>query len=265
MLVCSGGFIVDSTLGWRWTAWITLIPAATCGIICLLVIPETYHPILLQKRAARKRKETGNKAYHSLLDTSAPTLHTIVSKYLSRPFQMLLLEPILISITLYVAFIYGILYLFFEAYPISFGEVRGWKSTGVAALPLIAILIGVLLGVFLISYTTKVHYSQKQRDGRATPEDRLPPMMLGAVALPVGLFWFAWTSNPGISWVPQVMAGVPIGLGIMMIWSKYLLKLLSLVMSYFVRQGSKTISESTVWFPRACIFFLIQCVHNKIC
>lgn len=139
---------------------------------------------------------------------------------------MLLLEPILICITLYIAFIYGILYLFFEAYPISFSEIRGWKSSGVAALPLIAILIGVLCGVSFIAYTTKVHYSQKQMAGQATPEDRLPPMMLGAVMLPAGLFWFAWTSSPSVSWVPQVIAGVFIGLGIMLIWSKCIYRLL---------------------------------------
>ena len=40
-------------------------------------------------------------------------------------------------------------------------------------------------------------------------------MIIGAIALPIGLFWFAWTSDPKISWVPQVLATVLIGLGCM--------------------------------------------------
>jgi DHA1 family multidrug resistance protein-like MFS transporter len=104
------------------------------------------------------------------------------------------------------------------SYPISFGVVRGWKSAGVAALPLLGITVGVLFGCTLVGYTTKVHYSRRLKTGHIRPEDRLPPMMFAAVLLPVGLFWSAWTSSPSISWVPQAVAGVPIGMGIIVIW-----------------------------------------------
>ena len=57
-----------------------------------------------------------------------------------------------------------------------------------------------------------------QTGGKPVPEERLVPMIIGAFLLPVGLFWFAWTSSPHISWVPQVLAGIPIGTGIMMIF-----------------------------------------------
>lgn len=43
-------------------------------------------------------------------------------------------------------------------------------------------------------------------------------MIVGAFMLPIGLFWFAWTSSPHITWVPQVLAGIPIGAGILMIF-----------------------------------------------
>lgn len=44
-------------------------------------------------------------------------------------------------------------------------------------------------------------------------------MMIGALCLPVGILWFAWTSAPATHpnpW-PQIIAGVPIGLGIQLI------------------------------------------------
>lgn len=159
-------------------------------------------------------------AYTSQLDQNAPTAKDILTKYIFRPIQMLILEPILVCITIYISLIYGILYLFFTAYPISFGEVRGWKSAGIAALPFTGILVGVLLGCIFVAYCTRKYFVKrlKASGGQVIPEDRLPPMMVAAILLPVGLFWYGWTSDPHIHWAAQAFAGVPIGMGILVIW-----------------------------------------------
>ncbi|KAJ5220680.1 uncharacterized protein N7469_009567 [Penicillium citrinum] len=228
-----GGFVTQSHLGWRWTAWLTLIASSFFGIIALIIVPETYSPKLLQMRAARLRRETRNWALHSFLDEHEPSLGDIVYKYILRPFQMLAMEPILICITIYLALIYGILYLFFEAYPVSFSEVRGWKSEGVAALPFIGIMIGVLCGVILIIYTTKTRFARKlEKHGRVVPEERLVPMMIASILLPVGLFWFGWTSSPNVHWAPQVIAGIPIGMGILVIFMQGLNYIIDVYMMY---------------------------------
>ncbi|KAG2421854.1 hypothetical protein HFD88_005830 [Aspergillus terreus] len=228
-----GGFITDSYLGWRWTAWITLIASATFGSIALFIVPETYGPVLLQRRAARLRRETGNWALHSFLDEHRPTASEIVRKYLLRPVQMLFLEPILLLITIYLALIYGILYLFFEAYPVSFTEVRGWTNGGIAGLPFLGIMIGVLCGVALIIWQTKTRFARKlAKHGRVVPEERLIPMIPASILLPVGLFWFGWTSDRNISWVPQVIAGVPIGMGILVIFMQGLNYIIDVYMMF---------------------------------
>ncbi|KAH9909714.1 putative MFS multidrug transporter [Xylariomycetidae sp. FL2044] len=244
-----GGFLVDSYLGWRWTAWMSMIPSSFFGLISLVVIPETYAPVILQRRAARRRRETGDPAYRSLLDGQRPTAHDIVVKYLFRPFQMLAMEPILVAITVYISLIYGILYLFFTAYPISFHRVRGWRSDGVAALPFAAIMVGATLGSVFIGWTTNRHYSRKLQEGRAAPEDRLPPMMVGALLLPAGLFWFAWTSDPGIPWAPQVVAGVPIGAGILIIWMQGINYLIDVYLMFANSAiSANTLIRSTIGF-----------------
>lgn len=185
-LECSGGFVVESHLGWRWTAWLTMILAGAFGVLSFALIPETHHPSILQRRAARMRRETGHWAYHSQLDETTITARDILVKYLLRPCAMLVMEPILLFITIYISLIYGILYLFFVAYPISFREVRGWNNLGVASLPLLSVLIGVMLGSIGVAWSTRVWYQRKiAKFGKATPEDRLPPMMVGAVFLPV--------------------------------------------------------------------------------
>jgi hypothetical protein len=91
---------------------------------------------------------------------------------------MLVLEPILLLLTLYMALIYGILYLFFTAYPTSFQEERKWNS-GVGALPFLGITIGVLIGGAIIAYVTKTRFARKlKQQGQVVPEERLPPMIL---------------------------------------------------------------------------------------
>ncbi|KAI9761602.1 MAG: Citrinin biosynthesis cluster MFS transporter mrr1 [Candelina submexicana] len=227
-----GGFITKSYLGWRWTAYITLIMGSFFCSIALLVIPETYAPVLLQRRAKKIRFETKNWAIHARADENQVDFHNIAVRYLLRPFTMLVLEPILVLVTIYLALIYGILYLFFEAYPISFQEERKWNE-GVGALPFISILIGVVLGGTVIAIITKTRFARKmKKHGKVVPEERLPPMIIGAAVLPIGLFWFAWTSNPNIHWAPQVIAGVPIGMGILMIFLQGLNYLIDVYMMH---------------------------------
>jgi membrane-bound ClpP family serine protease len=42
--------------------------------------------------------------------------------------------------------------------------------------------------------------------------------MSSAVAIPIGLFWFAWTNSPSIHWLCSVAALVPFGFGLLLIY-----------------------------------------------
>jgi DHA1 family multidrug resistance protein-like MFS transporter len=89
-----GSYIVSSHLGWRWTGWVTMIVSAAIGLIALLTVPETFAPVLLQRKAAKLRHETKNWAIHSTLDESPVNLKSLMEKYLSKPIIMLVQEPI---------------------------------------------------------------------------------------------------------------------------------------------------------------------------
>ena len=238
-----GGFVTQSYLGWRWTAWFTLIIAAFFGTIAFFVCSESYAPVLLQRKAAKIRYETKNWAIHAPADENQVDIHSILHKYLYRPFIMLAMEPILILVTLYMAFIYGTIYLFFESYPISFQEERGWNG-GVGALPFIGIIIGVVIGVAIIVWNSNGRFKQKMiaNGGKPIPEERLIPMIIGAFLLPIGLFWFAWTSSPNITWVPQVLSGIPIGAGVQMIF----LQGLGYVIDVYLMHANSAIAANTL-------------------
>ena len=109
-----GGFVTQSYLGWRWTAWLTMILATLFGSIAMFIVPETYVPVLLTRKAQRLRYETKNWALHSKLEETPVDLKAFAVKYLSRPFVMLFLEPILTILTVYLSFVYGLIYLLFE-------------------------------------------------------------------------------------------------------------------------------------------------------
>jgi len=169
-------------------------------------VPETFEPVLLQQRAKRLRYETKNWTLHAKSEEKLVGLKVIAHNYLLRPFVMLALEPILVLVTLYMGFIYGFLYLCFEAYPISFQEECDWNM-GVGELPFIAITVGVLCGCGIIIFSTKVRFQRvREKFGKVIPEEWLISMMIGGVLLPAGMFCIGWTSSPSITWVPQVIS-----------------------------------------------------------
>ena len=86
-------------------------------------------------------------------------LSELVSKNFSRPLRILVTEPIVLLLSIYMAFIYGLLYLFLTAYPIVFQEIHG-MNPGVGGLPYFGMVIGMLLaGAYIVS--TQPSYNRK--------------------------------------------------------------------------------------------------------
>ena len=59
----------------------------------LLVIRETYSPVLLRKKAWKRRKETGDDRYWCRYDNKLSFLD-LMKVNLKRPFVMIVTEPI---------------------------------------------------------------------------------------------------------------------------------------------------------------------------
>lgn len=81
-----------------------------CGLfltLALIFVPETCAPVLLARRAKRLRFETGNWALHAKHEERRVDFKEIATKYLSRPAKMMIQEPILALITIYLSFVFG--------------------------------------------------------------------------------------------------------------------------------------------------------------
>ncbi|OBZ78053.1 putative transporter mfs2 [Grifola frondosa] len=118
----AGGFLAESFLGWRWIFWIMMIFAGTCTAIAIIFLPETFAPVLLQKKAQRLRKADpkANADVYAEHEKADWSLKGIIHRTLYRPIQMLMMEPILVLVTIYLSLVYGVLYALFEALPVIF-------------------------------------------------------------------------------------------------------------------------------------------------
>ncbi|KPM36018.1 putative MFS-type transporter [Neonectria ditissima] len=213
-----GGFLSESQ-GWRWLQGLMAIFTGVLWIVIALTVPETYAPVLLRRRANELSKMTG-RAYISKLDADRPPpriLHQFKTA-LVRPWVLLFKEPIVLLTSIYMAVIYGTLYMCFAAFPIVFQAGRGW-SPGVGGLAFTGIAVGVLIATLGSIWDNK-RFSRvvAENNGIASPEARLPPALLGAILLPIGLFWFAWTSSPSIHWVVPIIGSVFFAIGLVLVF-----------------------------------------------
>ena len=125
-----GGFLCESK-GWRWVFWVLTIvvcrshlpikitvndryQSGVVTVAALLLMKETYAPVLLARKAARLRKEQGSKA------DSQDSKHgvsigeeDILLRSITRPVKMFIFSPIVTAMCVYIAVAYGLLYILF--------------------------------------------------------------------------------------------------------------------------------------------------------
>ncbi|KAH0373826.1 MFS general substrate transporter, partial [Aureobasidium melanogenum] len=206
-----GGFTYQY-LGWRWTNWLVMILAGV-AFFFVAIVKETYGPTLLRKRAAKLRKETGDPRWWSRFDEKK-AFWPLLKVNLSRPFVLMVTEPICIFWDVYVAIVYGTLYLSFVAYPIVFQQQRGW-APGIGGLAFCGIGIGNLLTIILEPLCRRLINSHKKdpETGDIPPEAMVSVICIAAVSLAAGELWFAWTCTPNVHWIVPILAGIPFGAG----------------------------------------------------
>ncbi|EEQ30030.1 MFS siderochrome iron transporter 1 [Microsporum canis] len=213
-----GGFLGESA-GWRWVEGLLAIFSGTVWIIGSIFLPETYPPVLLRKRAQRLSKLTG-KVYASRMDIEQGKLSIgqAFQTALMRPWILLFCEPIVFLLSIYMAIVYGTLYMLFSAFPVVYQQYRGW-TPGIGGLAFLGVLGGILIAmvVNLLDSRRYAKVSQEYK-GFAPPEERLPVAIIGGIAIPIGLFWFAWTNGPQIHWIVSIIASAPFGFGMVLVF-----------------------------------------------
>ncbi|KAK9361119.1 major facilitator superfamily domain-containing protein [Lipomyces starkeyi] len=215
-----GGFIVTSYLGWRWTAYLTSIMGFSSFALVVYFMDETYPPQVLVEKAQFLRRETDNWCILARQEQSKFELSDLLEHNISRPLKMLFTEPILFLITLYTAFIYGILYLLLEAYPIIFYEGYG-MAFQISELPYLGVVVGQIFGgAMVVAFEPMTYKRIVANGGRPIPEIRLIPTMIGSMLFTIGMFWLTWSGayHRHVHWIVPTISGIFIGMGLISIF-----------------------------------------------
>ncbi|KAI0850093.1 MFS general substrate transporter [Daldinia vernicosa] len=213
-----GGFINYYT-NWRWTYYALIIWAFLELVMIVIFAPETYHPIRLREKARKLRKETGDDRWKSPMEKSTKSVVVTIGYSLLRPFELLIFEPMCLLLCLFSAILLGVLYLFFGAFPLVFGNTYGFNlwQTGLSFL-------GIFVGMIIAAATDPIWRRINQRlldqnDGIPEPEFRLPSAIAGAVLVPIGLFIFAWTAYAWVHWIGPIIGSAIFGSGTLLVFT----------------------------------------------
>ncbi|TFY58661.1 hypothetical protein EVG20_g8060 [Dentipellis fragilis] len=229
----AGAWIAERST-WRWVFWATTIADACVQLMGLLFLKETYGPVLLERRAATIRAELSederaHTRVRTIFEGEDRDWKAILKRALTRPFAMFAREPILDLISIYTAFLYGLLYLFITTLPEIFQQTYH-QPIGLAGLHYIALGLGLFTGAQIgaRSLDRSYKYFTAKNGGVSRPEYRLPQMMPATLILPAGLLLAGWTAHNHVFWfAPDV--------GIYLVGLSIILMNLTLAASTFLR------------------------------
>ena len=179
-------------------------------VLGLIYLRETYAPKLLNNKAAKLRKDSGNSAYHAEWEHPDRTLRKVLRASLIRPFRLLGTQPIIQALALYVAYLYGLMYLVLSTFPFVWENIYH-ESVGIGGLNYISLGVGFFLGAQICApINDRIYHKLKIRNNNeGRPEFRVPLMVPGAVIVPIGLFIYGWSSRREVHWiVPNIGAAI---------------------------------------------------------
>ncbi|KAJ8070434.1 hypothetical protein OCU04_000808 [Sclerotinia nivalis] len=207
-----GGYLTAAA-GWRWTFWIITIATGVVQI-GFLFMKETHLVTILERKTNRLRKETGNMALRSQYASDLPKSEIFKTAAL-RPAKMFFCSPIIAILSLYVAVIYGWLYLVMTTLTEVFESQFG-VSQGPVGLTFIGIGIGMFLGAICCQILLDRWAIRAAGGGEIKPEYRLPVMVLGGMVLPIGFFIYGWTAQYHIHFVVPILGTAVISFGLIL-------------------------------------------------
>ena len=162
-----------------------------------------------RRKAARARKQLIKEGFAESAERISDihtkgekrSMHSLFATNLTRPFKFLFTEEITMAAAAYNGFIYGVVYLFNEAFPLVFGPGGHNFNTGEWGLSFLGLALGAVIAAGFHPLQERYYLRRvAQNDGKGVPEARMGQARFGAFLLPISLFWFAWTSFPSVHW-----------------------------------------------------------------
>lgn len=183
----------------------------------MFFLRETYAPKLLYQKAEKLRKETGNTALHTEYEHPEKSLANTLKHSLVRPFRLLGTQLIVQVLALYMAYLYGLMYLVLSTFPMLW-ETRYHESVGIGGLNYISLGAGFFLGTQICApINDRIYRTLKKRNNNVgQPEFRVPLMVPGSILVPIGLFLYGWSAQYHTHWIVPNIGAAIFGAGVIM-------------------------------------------------
>lgn len=196
-----GGFISQNAT-WQWTFYTSSLLSVVIQLSGLLFLEETYPPLLLRRKKARKAKTTEVNTFYTEYDYLDEGRVQVLSTNLSRPFKLLATQPIIQVLALYNAYLYGNIYILYADFINLWIDVYG-ESIQIAGLNYISIAIGSAIAAECCTIINDRIYRtiSKRNGGKGAPEFRIPIMLPATFFLSAGMFWYGWTAEEKMHWI----------------------------------------------------------------
>ncbi|KAK1983492.1 major facilitator superfamily transporter [Colletotrichum cereale] len=192
------GSAITQKLEWPWLFWIMSILDAGISVAGLLLIKESYAPVLMARR-----HNAGSKSFRVAASKMAENLH--------RPLELLWRRPIIQVIALVWAVNFGVYCLLLSTFATLWISRYG-QSEFISSLHYLSVSIGATIaaqgGGRFMDWTFAWQKARAPNVG-TTPEYRVPCIVPGAIMTPIGLFWYGWAAEVGMHWA-MVDVGVAI-------------------------------------------------------
>lgn len=185
-------------------------------LVSFAIWRESYPPLLLERKAANLRRETGNPNLRSVYD-KGETASEHFRRGIVRAARMLVFSPIVLSVSIYMGLMYSYFYLLITTLTTVFENVYHFKPN-LVGLAFLGLGVGYLLGQFTFASLSdrmlKRRAAQaKDGKGEMKPEYRLPLAAVGGFSAPIAFFWFGWSAQAKAPWILPVIGPAFLGFG----------------------------------------------------
>ncbi|KAI2639951.1 major facilitator superfamily domain-containing protein [Hypomontagnella submonticulosa] len=202
-----GGFVAEM-VGWRWIFWLIVIVSTIATILTLCFLNESHADTILRKKAELSKEQS------QLDGKSSAKVQAVLLQSILRPMRMLIRSPIITGLSLYLALIYGYLYLLFATFSTVFPKQYGF-GPGILGLAYLGLGAGMAIALAILSWFSDWSQERLTRKyGRSKPEYRLLPLIFGIPFIPIGLFGYGWTTQYQVHWIVPIIFTSFAGIGL---------------------------------------------------
>ncbi|CAJ0548484.1 Ff.00g020970.m01.CDS01 [Fusarium sp. VM40] len=193
---------ITSSIGWRWVYYVSTIVMGVTAVACIFT-RESNANQLLDKVIKEIQEETGIDDIKSGHDKGEKlTVSAFAQKTLFLPLKLLVTDPLVLFCAILCAIAFGLIYGLTESLTIVYTAPPFNFSQNNSSLAFIAIAIGEILNILPRFYDAYIYKKYRKIHRRILPESKITSFAIAAPLLAIGLWLFAWTIPPRVTYIP---------------------------------------------------------------